>query len=72
MLIGSERRTMFVAGLKSKFVGASGDQVTVEQLALEYYATPEGGGWQGARRQALLRICCSMQMCHTFSLACTQ
>ena len=41
-----------VAGLKSKFVGASGDQVTVEQLALEYYATLEGGGWQGGRWQA--------------------
>jgi hypothetical protein len=33
-------------------VGASGEQVTVEQLALEYYATPDGGGWQGAHWQA--------------------
>lgn len=35
------------AGLKSKFLSASGEQVTVEQFALEHYATEDGGGWQG-------------------------
>ncbi|WIA36406.1 hypothetical protein OEZ86_007718 [Tetradesmus obliquus] len=34
-------------GLKSRFYGLDGSQVTVEQLALQHYASAEGGGWQG-------------------------
>jgi len=35
------------AGLKSRFTGDDGQQCTVEELALQHYATPGGGGWQG-------------------------
>eukprot|EP00775_Hariotina_reticulata_P006708 gene6708-6929_t len=34
-------------GAKSRFYGLDGSQVSVEELALQHYATPEGGGWQG-------------------------
>uniref|UniRef100_A0A383VBR8 Fanconi-associated nuclease n=1 Tax=Tetradesmus obliquus TaxID=3088 RepID=A0A383VBR8_TETOB len=34
-------------GLKSRFYGLDGSQVTVEALALQHYASAEGGGWQG-------------------------
>jgi hypothetical protein len=30
-----------------RFYGLDGSQVTVEQLALQHYASEEGGGWQG-------------------------
>ena len=35
-------------GLKSRFVGGDGQECTVEALALQYYASEEGGSWQGA------------------------
>lgn len=34
-------------GLKSRFYGFDGDQCTVEELALQYYSTPEGGSYRG-------------------------
>ncbi|WIA16211.1 hypothetical protein OEZ85_012924 [Tetradesmus obliquus] len=34
-------------GLKSRFYGLDGSQVTVEALALQHYTSAEGGGWQG-------------------------
>ena len=36
-----------VLGLKSRFRAADGSELTVEQLALEHYASDEGGGWTG-------------------------
>lgn len=36
-----------VIGKKSRFYGYDGRQVGVEALALQYYASEEGGGWQG-------------------------
>lgn len=42
------------AGLKSRFYGLDDEQCTVEELALQYYASEEGGGWQGVHRQAVL------------------
>jgi Fanconi-associated nuclease 1 len=30
-----------------RFYGLDGSQVTVEGLALQHYASEEGGGWQG-------------------------
>ncbi|XP_022155223.1 fanconi-associated nuclease 1 homolog isoform X2 [Momordica charantia] len=38
-------------GMKSRFYGESGDQCSVEQLALEYYSG-EGGGWQGVHSES--------------------
>lgn len=38
-------------GMKSRFYGESGDQCSVEQLALEYY-NAEGGGWQGVHSES--------------------
>lgn len=35
------------AGLKSRFLGNDNRECTVEELALQHYATTEGGGWQG-------------------------
>jgi Fanconi-associated nuclease 1 len=35
------------AGLKSRFYGYDGQQCGVEELALQYYASEEGGRWQG-------------------------
>ncbi len=42
------------AGLKSRFYGLDDEQCSVEELALQYYASEEGGGWRGVHRQALL------------------
>jgi hypothetical protein len=36
-------------GAKSQFWDADGYAVSVEQLALQHYASPEAGAWQGAR-----------------------
>ena len=36
-----------VLGIKSRFEGPEGEEITVEQLALQHYATPDGGGWTG-------------------------
>ncbi|XP_038889850.1 fanconi-associated nuclease 1 homolog isoform X2 [Benincasa hispida] len=38
-------------GMKSRFYGESGEQCSVEQLALEYYSA-EGGGWQGVHSES--------------------
>lgn len=38
-----------VLGAKSRFWAADGSAVGVEELALLHYATPEAGGWKGAR-----------------------
>ena len=38
-----------VLGAKSRFWAADGSAVGVEELALQFYATPEAGGWKGAR-----------------------
>lgn len=34
-----------IVGLKSRFYGFNDEQCGVEELALQYYATAEGGGW---------------------------
>lgn len=34
-------------GMKSRFYGFDGQQCGVEELALQYYASEEGGGWEG-------------------------
>lgn len=36
-------------GAKSMFWSADGEAVKVEELALQYYASDDGGGWQGAQ-----------------------
>ena len=36
-------------GTKSMFWSADGEAVKVEELALQYYASEDGGGWQGAQ-----------------------
>ena len=36
-----------VLGLKSRFAGNGGEECSVEELALQHYASPEGGGWTG-------------------------
>ncbi|BBM97433.1 fanconi-associated nuclease 1 [Marchantia polymorpha subsp. ruderalis] len=36
-----------VTGKKSRFYGYDGEQCGVEELALQYYASEEGGAWQG-------------------------
>ena len=36
-------------GLKSRFVGANGEQCTVEEFALQHYACEESGGWRGVQ-----------------------
>ena len=33
--------------MKSRFYGLDGEQVGVEELALQFYASEEGGGWRG-------------------------
>lgn len=40
------------AGRKSRFYGEDGEQRGVEQLALQYYATEGGGGWQGVHTES--------------------
>lgn len=49
-----------VLGAKSRFWAADGSAVGVEELALQYYATPEAGGWKGERCSCLHFI---MQHC---------
>lgn len=36
-----------VLGIKSQFVGNGGDECSVEELALQYYAAEAGGSWTG-------------------------
>ena len=38
-------------GAKSRFYGLNDEQCTVEELALEYYAGEEGGGWRGTHSE---------------------
>ncbi len=42
------RRLGRPAGMKSRFVGLDGEQCTVEEFALQHYATEEHGCWKGA------------------------
>ncbi|PWA46851.1 fanconi-associated nuclease [Artemisia annua] len=39
-------------GAKSRFYGEDGEQCGVEELALQYYAGEEGGGWQGVHSES--------------------
>ncbi|KAI3676895.1 hypothetical protein L1987_86509 [Smallanthus sonchifolius] len=39
-------------GTKSRFYGEDGEQCGVEQLALQYYAGEDGGGWQGVHSES--------------------
>ncbi|KAK9068699.1 hypothetical protein SSX86_012814 [Deinandra increscens subsp. villosa] len=39
-------------GAKSRFYGEDGEQCGVEQLALQYYAGEDGGGWQGVHSES--------------------
>jgi hypothetical protein len=41
------------AGVKSRFWGHDGQQCSVEELALQHYASDEGGGWLGERESEL-------------------
>ena len=36
-----------VLGIKSRFVGNGGEECSVEELALQYYAAQAGGAWTG-------------------------
>jgi Fanconi-associated nuclease 1 len=38
-------------GMKSRFYGFNGEQCTVEELALQYYARSEGGGYLGTHSE---------------------
>lgn len=39
-------------GKKSRFYGEDGEQCGVEQLALQYYASSEGGEWHGVHSES--------------------
>ncbi|KAD3337087.1 hypothetical protein E3N88_32607 [Mikania micrantha] len=39
-------------GTKSRFYGEDGEQCGVEQLALQYYAGEDGGGWHGVHSES--------------------
>ena len=39
------------AGVKSRFYGEDGELCGVEQVALQYYAGEEGGGWHGVHAE---------------------
>ena len=43
-------------GLKSRFLGQDNRECTVEELALQHYASTEGGCWQG-QASALMQPC---------------
>lgn len=36
-----------IVGMKSRFMGLDGEMCSVEEYALQHYATPEHGGWTG-------------------------
>lgn len=36
-----------VLGMKSRFMGNGGEECSVEELALQYYAAQAGGSWTG-------------------------
>ncbi|KAL0039350.1 hypothetical protein WJX79_004346 [Trebouxia sp. C0005] len=40
-----------VLGIKSRFVGNGGDECSVEELALQYYAAEAGGNWTGTHAE---------------------
>lgn len=42
-----------VLGIKSRFVGNGGDECSVEELALQYYAAEAGGNWTGQLNHGL-------------------
>ncbi len=51
-------------GAKSMFWSADGEAVKVEELALHYYASEDGGGWQGASAAPLMDCCiCVLSQC---------
>ncbi|EFJ07647.1 hypothetical protein SELMODRAFT_236265 [Selaginella moellendorffii] len=39
-------------GMKSRFYGYDGQQCSVEDLALQYYAGEDGGGWKGVHSES--------------------
>ncbi len=43
-----------VLGIKSRFVGNGGEECSVEELALQYYAAEAGGNWTGKMSCCLL------------------
>eukprot|EP01018_Ginkgo_biloba_P025395 Gb_10162 [translate_table: standard] len=45
------RRLNSAIGTKNRFYGYDGQQCSVEQLALQYYAREEGGNWQGVHSE---------------------
>lgn len=49
--------------MKSRFYGLNDEQCSVEELALQYYASEEGGGWQGVHRQAKLEGSVAIMQC---------
>ncbi|KAI7839720.1 hypothetical protein COHA_006524 [Chlorella ohadii] len=48
---GWEPPEVRIVGTKSRFYGFDDAQCTVEELALQYYATEDGGGWQGVHSE---------------------
>lgn len=42
-----------VLGIKSRFVGNGGDECSVEELALQYYAAEAGGSWTSQLNRGL-------------------
>ena len=42
-------------GMKSRFMGNGGEECSVEELALQYYAGQAGGSWTG---EAMLLFMC--------------
>ena len=43
-------------GLKSRFLGSDNRECTVEELALQHYASAEGGAWQGEGQRVGARL----------------
>ena len=39
-------------GAKNRYYGYDGEQCSVEHLALQYYASDEGGGWHGVHTES--------------------
>lgn len=39
--------------MKSRFVGLDGEQCSVEEYALQHYASPDYGSWTGGRGRSI-------------------
>ena len=57
-----------VLGIKSRFAGNGGEECSVEELALQYYAAEAGGGWTGEYSCSIAQTMPLLHSAHSYGL----